>query len=310
MNSFFARRRVWLMKIAVTAAFVVIANKTVNWSHCAGVLRGLSPVDIAIAVLLSAAGIFLGAKRWENVMDILGAGRGIGPALRTYLWGNTLAFITPGRVIAAARIAYTVWAVLMDKVLIFAALLAWTVAGTAVQYLLFRVLPPFWFVAAQGVCAAAGAAVVVAAFVAPARRVTETGYAGRVRAFTRSLASCSGLRSIAYSLAAHFTLLFQTALIVRMLGMQGFTKCVCAAAQAYFFMALFPVFIANMGIREYSFARFLRLLRPETAGQSSIESIALGASLIILLANIVLPALAGLVWTLGNALTKKARNKG
>ena len=80
-----------------------------------------------------------------------------------------------------------------------------------------------------------------------------------------------------------------------MFGSEGFFDTMIASGQAYSFMLFFPFFIANMGIREYSFRMFLGCGRPPGA-ISGLSRLAFGASTVILIVNIILPALIGLIW--------------
>jgi hypothetical protein len=62
-------------------------------------------------------------------------------------------------------------------------------------------------------------------------------------------------------------------------------------------LLFFSFTIGNMGVREGSFNYFLSHLGiGVTTGAMSLTGVALGTSLIILIMNLVLPALAGLLW--------------
>jgi hypothetical protein len=77
-----------------------------------------------------------------------------------------------------------------------------------------------------------------------------------------------------------------------MLGAKGwFTNCI-VAGQAYMQMLFLPFFVANVGVREYSFGLYLRQL----SGGNNVDVIAFGVSGFILFVNIILPALVGLLW--------------
>ena len=208
------------MKIAVTAAFGFIVNKTVNWPELVTILRNIPQTDLAIAFLLGGCGIFFGAKRWEHVLRILGFRPGTRESLRTYLWGNTLAFITPGRVGElfrgvggrAGRISDSVVAVFLDKVLIVAAILIWANVCLVVQYFRYRSFPAKWFVIAQGIFLLGSVGITATAIVYfPRSSPGAIGrYINKTSTFIRVCASPAGIRCIGYSLLTHFTLLFQT----------------------------------------------------------------------------------------------------
>jgi hypothetical protein len=98
-----------------------------------------------------------------------------------------------------------------------------------------------------------------------------------------------------YSVLAHGFLLAQTAVLLGMFGGGAVFAGALAGGQAYGFMLFFPFFIANMGIREYSFGMFLGH-GPTALSAAGLSAAAFGASMGILLVNIILPAIVGLGW--------------
>ena len=98
-----------------------------------------------------------------------------------------------------------------------------------------------------------------------------------------------------YSVFIHICLLAQTSLLLWTFGSNAFFFNMLAGGQAYVFMLFFPVFIANMGIREYSFGMFLGSAQ-STPPAAGLPAIAFGASMGILIINIILPAIIGLAW--------------
>jgi hypothetical protein len=85
-----------------------------------------------------------------------------------------------------------------------------------------------------------------------------------------------------------------------MFGSHAMAINMCASAQAYAFMQFLPFFIANMGIREYSFGLFLGEYHSMPVQALTLGAVAFGASMGILVINMILPALAGLIWWLLN----------
>jgi hypothetical protein len=106
----------------------------------------------------------------------------------------------------------------------------------------------------------------------------------------------------AYSVLIHVILLAESALLLTMFGCPDIAANAYTAGQAYTFMMFFPIFIANMGIREYSFGLFLGYLVPAL---TSGKAVAFGASIGILTLNIILPAALGLGgWLLRKTVQK------
>jgi hypothetical protein len=114
------------------------------------------------------------------------------------------------------------------------------------------------------------------------------------RIFTRAAAA-----AFLYSAIAQILLIVQTSIVFSMFGVDSFIRGLLAAGQAFALMALVPLFIGNMGIREYSFGLFLGQITE--AGEHPLRMIALGASVVILVINLILPALIGLLWSLIDA---------
>jgi hypothetical protein len=94
------------------------------------------------------------------------------------------------------------------------------------------------------------------------------------------------------SMAAHFFLIIQTILLLMMFGATGWIVNSIIAGQAYMQIIFLPLFIANVGIREYSFGLYLK----QFAINQDSETIAFAVSSLILFINVILPALAGLIW--------------
>jgi hypothetical protein len=110
---------------------------------------------------------------------------------------------------------------------------------------------------------------------------------------------------IIISMAVHAALILQTAVLFGMFGSDSFLKNCIVAAESYTFMLFLPFFIANIGLREYSFSLFLSDLAPSLNFEPHITAAALGASSIVLLINIIMPALIGLLWVVVTQGEKK-----
>ena len=101
-------------------------------------------------------------------------------------------------------------------------------------------------------------------------------------------------RTVGYSAGAHGLLLLETVVVLKMLGCGPWGTDFLIAAEAYAFMVFLPFFIANIGLREYSFGMMFGNLSPAFAAGPAPASVALGVSTLVLIMNVVLPAMAGL----------------
>jgi len=287
----------WPLKIAVTAAVVFLVNKTVSKAYVPELARHCSLLLITASFLAGCAGYFLQVLRWKIILRWSSISIRFPDALRTMLWGSLLAFITPGRTgeffrglsLPSAKKDATLWCVAADKVFAGGAVLVFGVLGCIVVHA--KKEPYAW--GHWAIVIAAGLALIATCIALPLK-------GGRALKALKSrfvaVSKLSLYSVILLSAVAHALLLTQTALLFSMFGVNGAMNAALAGSLAYALMLLFPFFIANMGIREYSFGMFLgqvTLSRGLTA-----PAVALGASMGILAINILAPAIAGLVWWL------------
>jgi hypothetical protein len=296
IKKFKNNRLLWPMKILVTGAVIYLVNRSLSKDQLPALISSISAFPASIACILGLLGFYCQVKRWNIILDGWAVPVSGTVSLRTMLWGCLLAFITPGRAgeffrgfsLPGLKKSDAVFAVLFDKLFAGGTVLASGVVCCAIALLGNRA--PSWrhwviIVGAVAVMIAAGAV-----FAFRSRFFVK-------RALDRLPAiSMKRLNAIIfYSLSSHMLLLIQTALLLSMFGSARFIDNVLACGQAYSFMLFFPFFIANMGIREYSFGIFLGCT-PANLQNAGLSAVAFGASMGILAINIILPALIGLAW--------------
>jgi uncharacterized membrane protein YbhN (UPF0104 family) len=297
------------LRIIITVLFVVIVNRKLTADDAALILRHISLNFLLLVLLLGFAGFFMQVMRWHIILKYQGFPVGNRQALKTMLWGSLLAFITPGRLgelfrglnLDASRKGDSIMAVVLDRSFAITITLLFAMA-------FFAVWKVFFHHSVSGIYGLMNAALVVVFFIVyiliTKMRVprifgtTVTKYVSNLRILLPDLWSRSGYRIIGYSVLAHVFLILQTAVLFEMFGVHQFLSNCVVAAQAYAFMVFLPFFIANAGIREYSFALFLGDQYSVPAAGAGISTIALGVSCMILIINIVFPALCGLTWDL------------
>jgi hypothetical protein len=286
-------KRLWMLKLAATAVVVYLVNKSLAHTHVKDVLERISAVPVILALILACAGFYMQAVRWRRILRCMDIHINNKNALRTMLWGSLLAFVTPGRsgellrgiMLPAARKRDTVYAVIIEKCFAGAVTLALgLICAVLAVVRCGHIIGMQWVVI---MCS-------VVVFAGYAGAIYAVNTLQRLRAAHRILSMFS-VRSLvdigAYSFGIHIILLIQSALLLAMFGSADVWANVYAVGQAYAFMIFFPFFIANMGIREYSFGLFLGYLVPAlTTG----TAVAFGTSIGILVLNIILPALLGL----------------
>jgi len=306
-------RLLWPLKLAVTVLVIYLVNKSVGKNLMPRLFQCVSFGPVALSVLLGCVELLLQTKRWQMLLNIQGTTIDFKTGLRTMLWGCLLAFVTPGRSgeflrgisIPARDKADPVFAVLIDKICSAVAAL---VFGAIAAVVSCRALATH-FLPQQSIFVWAAAALAIAAtivsFCKPAKAMIAAFFRSQpaIDFFLKNTlakpSGATGASIVLVTVAAHLVLLTQTAILLKMFGSGGLAIGISVAAQAYAFMLFVPIFIANMGLREYSFGLFLRQLSPGLGPMARISSIAFGASLCVLCINIVLPALAGLLWWLG-----------
>ncbi len=295
-----------VFKLAVTGLFVYIANRSLHETDLSLVLGRMRMSSVVVVVILGLLGVIIHTHRWRLVLRARETDVSFGAALKTFLWGNALAFVTPARIGELARglelteeKASTALSVAVDKVFVVGATLLFGSVATVLYFSdagalggIQRFFPPIQFVSA-------GLFLLLFSF-------HPAGIRGRLFPFARRLVKwwhafpgihcATGRQVFLWSMMAHLVLIVQTAIALDMFGNAGFLPGIKTATLAYSFMVFFPFSIANMGVREYAFSLFLS--GSSSISSSEVAAICLGASGAIMLVNMLLPAVAGVLWEL------------
>lgn len=294
------------LKILVTILALYLVNKNLTKGQMPELVNQLTWPHVALAVFLGFAGFYFQVLRWRIIVGWKGIVINEAAAFRTMLFGSLFAFVTPGRAgeffrgvgLPVRKKTDTMYAVLIDK--IFAGVTGFFFGITAMAVSMrTATMSSAHFILA--VCF--GVAFIAAGILLVARKHLWKVWDGR---FSLQCTRRSLTYAVLLSIAAHVALCIQTAVLLDMFGSHAFLKNILAGAQAYAFMLFFPFFIANMGIREYSFGIFLGSYGLARFHNRAVGAIAFGASMGILCINMILPATAGLVWWIG----EKRRMKG
>ena len=310
-KAFNHKRYTWPLKLLVTILFVYLVNKNLGYDRIRLIEIRLAFLPVVFIFLAGAANFFFQVLRWQLVCKAYGMRISGGLAVKTMLFGNLLAFVTPGKFgellrgmsIPQARKADTVVAVAFEKVCAGAVSI---VAGV-----LAAMVHAAWYGISTGQTAVfagsigLGFAAAVLALLASrggAQKLLMRFNKGKAALFAERLVPQAGAATFwgiaIYSIAAHLSVVCQTVFLFAMFGSSDISADIVCAFEAYAFMIFFPFFIANMGIREYSFGLFLGKVDVSRMAVPGAGGIAVLASVSVLVINMVLPALAGLVWWL------------
>jgi hypothetical protein len=308
-KTFNHKRYTWPLKVLVTSLFVYLVNKNLGYNRINLIEIRLEAFPCVLVFVAGAANFLFQVLRWKLVCDIYRTPIRGALAVKTMLYGNLLAFVTPGKAgelfrgvsIPGANKADAVIGVGFEKLC--------AGAMSIVMGVLAACFHSAWYGASGAhTVLFTGAAVLVAAALAigtlkgKAYKFLVRSRKGDGALLAKKLVPKNDTVKLwgiaAYSFAAHCAVVFQTACLFVMFGSTNLIGGMICAFEAYALMIFFPFFIANMGIREYSFSLFLgKTGLPQTNAQG-VGGIAILTSVSVLAINMVLPALAGLLWWL------------
>jgi hypothetical protein len=296
----------WALRIAITVLFAIMVNKGITREQIGLLREHLSPELLAGAFLLGLFSLFFQLLRWRAILKIQNFSVGFYRSFAMFVWGNLLAFITPGRIgefgraiaLDPLRKTDAVLSVAIDKVAAVAATALFGIVGMGLQLVLLRIRPPDRLSLCMAVFLLGVTLVAALAAIGSKKQVVIQGRIGSVLIHLQKLTQAAPRfltwKIIGTTLCAQAALLFQTSLVLFMFGSISFLENLALAAQVYAFMLFLPFFIANIGLREYAFAMMIENTGIRFTGALDTQPVVLGVSLLILLINIVLPALAGL----------------
>jgi uncharacterized membrane protein YbhN (UPF0104 family) len=305
---FFTSKTVrWLVKLSITALFAYMVNRSLNRGDIAFLIERIDPWIIALVVFCMGVSLFAQALRWQYLLRAAAVVVPFSTVMQAMLWGNTLAFVTPGRVgellkgigIFRQRQKNIIYTIIADKIIAAGTILLGGIICSGIFFFSHSLFPPRQYMVIFGIVT--GIAFIGSCIVFIVIRVFRFSIPlfDRFRTVGMQL-GVRGVMIIALlSICIHTLLLVQTVMLLRMFEIRSVIDSFIAIGQAYAFMTLVPLFIANIGIREYAFTLFLHrdpvLIQDVGTG---VTRVTFGVSLIILVVNILVPAFAGLIWML------------
>jgi hypothetical protein len=295
----------WVLKIAITILFAFMVNRGLTHEQI-GILGAHVALNwIIAAALLGVLSLWFQLIRWQEILKIEGFDGSLKQAFKTFAWGHLLAFITPGRLgefgralaLDPHRKADSVASVMVDKTFAVLATALCGVIGMVCQFWTLGSQPPrrltlFMLAFCIAVVPVLLGIRVWARYAAGSGKISI--FIRRLHGTIVAIPRFFNGRIAVYSVLAHAALIIQTGLILSMFGSVSFFVNMVIAAEVYAFMLFLPFFIANIGLREYTFLMVFQTMRPVFHHSLAFESVALGVSLLILIMNILFPAAAGL----------------
>lgn len=290
------------VKIVVTILFVLVVNKTI-FAQEEG-LAGLVPVDLLLwAIGFSIVSVGLQGLRWFQFLKMFGIDVSIGQALRSYLEGILFALITPGRAGELFRgfslepewLKKSSVAVVVER--IWATVVLFLVGGICFLFLPGDRGGELYQLGIQ----LAVIASVMAVFILP---YMVKRFLKGARLVRRRLIS-----TFFISILIHILLLVQTAGLLFGRSSVSFANSLVSAGSAFSAMQFMPITMANMGVREFNLYHFISLYLPTGVLEESIRHVVLSTSLIIMISNLIVPAIPGVVILITTRLTGSERRK-
>ena len=303
----------FIFRLIITFLFFIIVNKNISLTQIKLLAERVCVWQLTITIVLGIAGLYFQMLRWKEILYSQKFPSSVSIAFKTLLWGHLLAFITPGRFgelmrawgLSDKKKICSVVSVLTDRFYSIIAILVFGIFAIAVHLYIFdtanvdklKILIVF-------------SSIILLLFLLLLKFYPtifghfKNGFLSVISKHIKGLEYVNSKRVFFYSIVSYILLILQTAIVLGMFGSTKFGINLIIASESYLFMLFFPFFIANIGLREYSFMFFLNefsaffphLLIPATA---------FAISTVILLINIVFPAFIGLIWGISDRIGNK-----
>jgi uncharacterized membrane protein YbhN (UPF0104 family) len=285
------------LKIVLTIAFFVFVNRSISVGDIGYLARKISPGYFLTTIFLFFVNLYIQSSRWQLILREQKFSSNFIIALKTLLWGNFLGFLTPGRVGELFRVYNLDSSRKMDSVLTSLVERLVTAFVVVVCGVVVYILSVYSF-GATPIALVTSAVIMFSVIIVAGFAVFSLSHyfkkyprIQKIIHFSTIFRSACTVQIIGLTIASHLILVCQTMVLLKMFGFTGILNEFLVSVQAYMLMAALPIFIANVGIREFSFSLFIKQFIPEQA-----EIIAFGVASLVLCINIILPALVGLFW--------------
>jgi uncharacterized protein (TIRG00374 family) len=293
------------IQIGITIIFVILVNRSLTSVEIGNLLHSINPSALILALLLSVAAIIVQAFRWYLISRTLSIPLSYTVAIQRLLWGNLLAFVTPGHIgelfrgidLCPTKKKIMVFSALADRLFGNVAVVLIAVPVVFIQlFWLHRSIPTYLSVAIMVTTILILLIFVLLKFQIKWYNHLPSKVAGPISGFIEIVTKLDiGLITL-LSLLHHALLIVQASFLIMTFVEVSFTEGIMISVLAYTCMLFLPISIANIGVREYSFTLFLSVVVLPESCVFTIPAISFGVSSLLLFLNIIIPALAGLFW--------------
>jgi hypothetical protein len=296
-----------IIRVCITLAFVYIVNRNIKMHGLVTLLENIELLPFSIAFFLGAASLSFQVLRWQLILISHQLPSGMAVASKTMFRGFLFAFLTPGRLgelfkamdLDKTRKTDTVLAVIEERFCAVIIIVAGGIVCSAGQVIFYSAglfLPLIFAALIFSIGCIAIIFLISKGEFALLRSLSPFKWLAWLPACIQRWKNLPFLQLLLYSLCAHFLLLLQTSLLFNMFGKVDLIQGMLISGQAYMFMLLFPFFIANIGLREYSFSFFLAKNANNLLPIAASATISFCVATLILFFNIMVPAAIGIVW--------------
>lgn len=298
-----------LLKLGLTAFFVTLVNRNLKQNDFRQIIGQIDPVTVLFALMLSLLSFYFQLVRWQQILKSQSMPCHISIAAKSMLVGFFLAFLTPGRIgeffrgigIFAQQKTASVLAVIIERFYGVFLTVVFGIISVIIQFFSFNRGSPLYFkillIISFLLFCLSGPILRIISGKNPGIKALNPLF-DTTKLFVSRLHTLPSMHLIFFSALSHLCLILQTAVLLGMFGSGNFLKNCIVAGQSYALMLFMPFFVANIGVRELSFSLFLKKLETASSEAHQTAVIAFGVSGLILMINVILPAVFGLLWML------------
>ncbi len=295
-------RRIGLLvlKAIVAGVLMYFVLGMVDLRELSKSIQGADPLDIVIASSFLGLNLGTRALKWKMLLRTAGSTVSTREAAKSILLGITVGSFTPGQLgevggryfaVPNGRLAHIVGLTMLDRTQVFLVL-----AMSGLTSYAFLILHPIALASSvSAICIALCLFLYMRLDVIqkiaeklPFRFIRRDWFSDFIETFSL-LGSKELVQSLFYSLAFNGVLFLQMFFFLNAFGSVDPWTAFVGFSAMMFFKSLLPISLGDIGVREASTVYFFSLL-----GVSNI--VALSAALLMFAINVILPALAGILF--------------
>lgn len=295
-------------KFFITILFFILVNRSIKKNDFQIIISRIDLSLLLFSFLFGIFGFYFQILRWRDVLKSQNLPCSLNVSTRTMFTGFLLGFLTPGRIgelfrfvgCCPERKTVSVFAVALERFFAVLMTVVFGLISVSAQLLFYKISVSAYFFIALVLSfiffAFAGKIIIYLNRTMLCKISLFKSFFNSVNMMISGLSELPVKRIIGFSFLAQICLVIQTVLLLEMFGIGDYLKNFTIAAQAYAFMLFLPFFVANIGLREFSFTLFISQMAGVVLEKSEVSVIAFGVSNLILFMNIIIPAVIGLIW--------------